>query len=75
MKQITLDEDDWLLLLQALGIVMNVALGQRDNILAAAMLHLANAVNKNNPDWTPYDESAFQQAASEQRRKEAAASL
>lgn len=73
MKQITLDEDDFTSLLSALGIALNTAIMQRDAILSARLLHLANAVNSNNPTWVPYDETDFRQRAERQRAAEAAA--
>jgi len=73
MKTITLDEEDFTSLLSALGIALNTAIMQRDAILSARLLHLANAVNAHNPNWTPYDETHLRQQAERQRAEEAAA--
>jgi hypothetical protein len=49
---LTRDEFDTLLL--CMGYAAGAARQQEDTTLAASFLRLANAVNRGNPQWTPY---------------------
>jgi hypothetical protein len=52
--ELTREEHDTLLMMA--GIATGAAL--RDNMphMAVSFLRLINAVNRNNPDWTPYED-------------------
>ena len=50
--ELTEEEDE--LLTQALGIATAAALRNKNHKLATAFLNLANAVHRNNPNWTSY---------------------
>lgn len=52
---VQLSEEDFQHLLRALGMALYVAINQQDRPLMAQILRLSNEVNKNNPNWTPYE--------------------
>jgi hypothetical protein len=53
--KIELSREDYEVLLLALGIATGVSMRDENRELANRILALTNTVNKDNPDWTPYD--------------------
>jgi hypothetical protein len=51
---ISLDEDESVLLLMLLGYAVGTALKNRDPF-AMKFVDLANKMNRDNPNWTPYE--------------------
>ena len=51
---IELSADDFQLLLLALGIATGDCVRQGRSEMAHSLVRLANKVNQNNPNWTPY---------------------
>jgi hypothetical protein len=51
----TLTRDQYETLLLALGTAAGAAHSQKQNELFIAFLRLANEINKNNPNWQPYE--------------------
>ncbi len=51
---IDLSEAEFNGLLTVLGYALGAALQDQDQLIANAMLRLANAVNEGNPQWSPY---------------------
>jgi hypothetical protein len=54
MKLPELNQDDYDLLLIALGMATGVAAREGNAALANRVLRLANTINADNPNWTPY---------------------
>lgn len=52
---ITLNADEYATLLIMNGYAAGAAFKENNKKLAYAFLRLANAINKDNPRWTPYD--------------------
>lgn len=52
--KIELSRDDFALLLLALGCATGVKAAQGDLEMAQRLIQLTNEVNKNNPNWSPY---------------------
>jgi len=50
-----LSREDYQTLLLALGMAAGTASREGDDRLFRAFTRLANTVNKDNPDWTPYE--------------------
>ena len=55
MRRIELTDDEFGWLIVALGMAMGETLKQQDAVLARNMLRLANAVNRDNPNWRIYE--------------------
>jgi hypothetical protein len=51
----TLTRDQYETLLLALGLAAGAAHGQGNEKLFIGLLRLANEINKNNPNWQPYE--------------------
>jgi hypothetical protein len=51
----TLTRDQYDQLLIALGMAAGTAHSQNNKHLFMSLLRLANEINKNNPNWQPYD--------------------
>lgn len=54
MRTFELTDQEFETLLLALGTATGAALRHSDNGMAYSFLRLANAINKDNPKWTPY---------------------
>lgn len=50
-----LSEEDYEALLLLLGYACATAHEQNNRLLARRFLRLANTINKDNPQWTPYE--------------------
>jgi hypothetical protein len=50
-----LNKEDFELLLISLGVAAGVATRDGNPVLFLRFLKLANTINKDNPDWTPYE--------------------
>lgn len=55
MRTFELTDDEGDLLTLALGMATGIAAGDKNLNLVRSLLRLANAVHRNNPDWTPYE--------------------
>jgi hypothetical protein len=55
MRTITLSDDEFYLLMLALGLASGEALKRKDHPHVMRLFRLANAVNRENPNWTPYE--------------------
>jgi hypothetical protein len=54
MRTITLSEDEYVSLLLAIGYATGAASLRGDGGYVGRLFRLANAVNRDNPAWTPY---------------------
>jgi hypothetical protein len=55
-KTFALSEDEFSLLILALGYATGAAMKLGENKLAASFIRLSTRVNKDNPAWVPYAE-------------------
>jgi hypothetical protein len=53
--QIRLTRDEFDALLVMSGMALAMALQQGDRAMMASFLKLANAINRDNPNWKPYE--------------------
>lgn len=53
--QFTLEDDDFTLLLIVLGMASGAAYDKTNKAMFHSIIELANTINKDNPDWTPYN--------------------
>lgn len=57
LVHITVTYDEFEVLLLALGIAYGACKRTDLPVSAARLVHLANAINEGNPNWTPYEEA------------------
>ncbi|MGA9668404.1 MAG: hypothetical protein WBQ94_04305 [Terracidiphilus sp.] len=53
--RIDLEREDFETPLMMMGMALGLAARARDEAMAARYIRVANAVNANNPNWTPYE--------------------
>lgn len=60
---IELTQDEFESLLIALGVAVGTFMKQKDWAEVHRLMRLANAINRNNPNWTPYEVPEEQKSA------------